>query len=685
MTNAEYRAFLESCNFRDPNAVSELVTASYTETRFNQSIAEKQISRPNSASNYFTGFLKTETWPDGQGQDYIREYATQPYIPITFSQFVRTMQICDPNLADECRIDYCDIPEGGRGTLPPIQMYKGGWKTRRDCIANIRHIKDFWYWAKKSVEAMALVDEFTINSFSVLSMLRTLGHKLVLQGELDGNGNLIPIANNNPRNPFRAFAYNYAQELFPRPTNLEHIMPLTSDILEILARHWAQFPEGNHVAIGERGQYIYEFWYPDDWYQSEAIRNPDYMEKLKVMMPSKLFAGYSLNPTGREVIGNWAMRSMPWLPRFAESTEGGLIMVDTHENVPIDVGFEPIGSRNFENAPFGLAVSPSPNQGTLLKRPPLTKSGAGIPIVPITGDGTWRIRNEYDKDCNPEQNMPYFSKRFEMGYMANMPQGMGIIFRRRVHRLQPINNCDLAPLFSVAPNTLDCALTTVGCEDNKRRVSDVVTEESSFQYVECSSGACGTDNVTPYLYWLKVEPRGMDNRNLVDCDCGDTVMLAVHDDEGVFLRTITGVIKDTRTNWPRRTLIVETATALAANECIKGIACSDGSILQGFAVDVWASGDDIAFMLESPLLCGSGTGNDAVQIRYYDADGVVIDVIAGTIESQDPSRNEYVISSADPAFTLADINAAMNAGRVGVSCNEGSGTVSSSSSSSSGD
>jgi hypothetical protein len=689
MTNAQYKAALKACNFRDPDAVSKLVTSSHTNVRFNKKVIEKQIKKPEGASNYFTGFFGTEEWPDGQGQTYEREFYADVYIPVTFSHFVKTMQVCDPNLANECDTDYCEIPEGGRGTLPPISMYKTGFKTPRDCIANIRHIDNFWYWAKKTIAAREKVDETIINLFSTFAVLRTLGHKVILQAEKDANGNLVPIANNNPRNPFGMFAYNYMQELFPKPRDLENIVPLTTDILDILARHWTQFPENNHVAVGNRGQLIFEFWYPDDWYQTEAIHNPDYMEKLKVTMPANLFAGYSLNPNSREVIGNWAMRSMPWLPRFAESTEGGLIMVDTHEAIDIEIGQEWVGTRNFLNAPFGLAVSPSPNQGTLLKRPALTQSGAGFPIMPITGDGQWKIRNDYDKECNADLNKPYSQKRFEMGFMMNSPEGIGIIFRRRIFRLRPLNNCDLAPLFAVTPNTVQCPLTTVGCEDNKRRASDVIHEQGSFTWVTCSSGVCGQSDTAPFLYWLKTErnPGDKPDRNFLGCECGDPVVLQIHevDEDGnsVPVRHIDGILKETRHRWPDDVYYVETQEELAEGECIKGIACSDGTNLQGNVVDCYDSEvpgfEDLVgvmFMTDSPISCEVGAN---MRVHYRDSQGNTLGIVTGTLAEVDHSRNSYRVTSATPNFACEMFDGQAS---VHISC-YGGGTSNSTSSSSS--
>lgn len=686
MTNAEYKAALVACDFRDPNQVSELVTSQHTNVKFNEKVDERLLANPAGGCNYFTGFFGTETWEDGQGQDLRREFYTDPYIPLTFSHFVKTMEVCDPNLANECDTQYCDVPEGGRGTLPPISMFKWGLKTPRDCIANIRHIKDFWYWASKIIRGRELMDEAVINLFYTFAAIRTLGHKVLLQGERDANGNLNPISNSNARNPFRGFAYNYMEELFPKPTNLADVMPLTTDILDIVARHWTQFPKNNHVATGARGELIWEFWYPDDWYQSEAIHNPDYMEKLKVMMPSNLFAGYSQAPNGREVIGNWAMKSMPWLPRFTEATTGGLVMVDTHENVPIEVGSEAVGARNFENAPFGLAMSPSPNQGSILTRPDLTQSGAGFPIQAITGSGDWQIRNDFERGCNDDMNKPYSQKRYEMGFAMKDPDAsMGVLFRRRVFRLKPINDCDLAPIFAVEPNTVDCPLTPVGSSDNKFRASDSITEQGDSQRVLCTSVACGNTGESPYLFWVSVAHVAQSvGFNSIGCDCGSTLTLFVHDADGVYDRQVTGVLKSTKFKNPYEQYLVETTEALAEGESIKGLVCTDSTPQQANVINCWDETDqgyetldgDIQVTVDSPIDCEVG---DAVLVSYYDADGLVLGTVAGTLVTAEHAVFEYqVTSGSELSCTQYETQASM-----GISCAGASGSSSSSSSNSS--
>jgi len=548
-------------------------------------------------------------------------------------------------------------------------FFKWGFETQPDCIANIRHIRQFQYWAAKVIRGRELIDEQVMNMFYTMAGIQTSGNKITMQGFRDTDGLLKLMPSADPRNPLRGGLFNYMEERFPSPTNLNNIVPLTVDSLEGIARYWAQFPKNNEVARGPRGESIYEFWYPDDWYQAEAIRNPDYMDKLKLLMPNKLFSGTTLAPGDREVIGNWAAKVMPWLPRYAPTSDGRIVAVDTHVGVDIEVGKEYVGSIDFENAPFGLAVIASGKQGTILTRPPLTQSGAGFPIQPITGDGPWIIRNEYDKVCNKDRNKPWSQKDYEMGVRMDDPAAsMSFLFRRRIFPMRPINECDLAPIFNVDSNEVDCTLTVIGCQDNKRRVSDDITQNPDApMYVTCAAQACGDDNSSPYHYMIKVDRRSnQPGYNSLGCTCGAAVKLYVYDEDGVFVKEIDGVYMSDSMSFPYARYFIETTVKLAAGECIKGIKCADSTRLQGNVNEAWDGGEGVVeFLLDDSIVCGEG---DDVKVTYYDADGNVLGVIAGEIVDYDPTRFYYKISSVNPAFQAE--NAYTGQASIGVSCNQ---------------
>jgi len=661
ITEEEFQDILENCNWKDNGEVSKLVTASYTNVKFNEQVIEKHVLNPVGAMNYFEGFFGTDIWPDGQGTDEIREFATDPYIPYSYEHFIRRMQICDPSLANECDMDYCQIPEGGRGTLPGIEMYAWGFQTQRDCIKNIRSIRDFQYWAGRVIAAREAVDNQVMNMFYSLAAIRTAGHKVVLQGKRDENGRLVPIASSNPRNALRAFSYNYMEKLFPAVTNPNDIMPLSLSVLDRLARTWTNMGGigcPKPVATGDRGQFVWEIWYGDDFYGEHYYNNADYFEKIKMTMPAKMFAGYSLFDTQtREVLGNWVAKPVYNLPRFTESTEGGIIPVDSHENVPIEVGYEPVMSEDWENAAFGLFLIPSAKQGSILKRPILTKSGQGIPIMP-TGDGQWRIRNDFDKACNYHRNKPYSEKDYEMGFRMDNPDGgYAGIYRRRVFRIDPANECNLAPIIPKAPTDLQCDIVTIGCGDNKKRHQASITQTDFSKAVLCTAIPCGTpgDNAAPYLYRVKIEREGNKvNFDSLGCVCGSTITILINDGNGAFARQQDAVLKDNSLAYPYGYYWIELTTKLADGECIKGIICQDDTPDLGNVVDGWDNTmegfEDIAdatvrFLLDSALECDDG---DDVVIRYYDENNTLLDTVNGTISIADPAHYLYDITSAEP-------------------------------------
>lgn len=669
MTNQEFQAVLEACNWRSPEAVSKLVTSSYTNVKFNDKVDERIIADELGAYNYFGGLFGKDVWPDGQGMDEIREYYVDPHIPFSFSYFVRQMEICDPNLADECRRDRCQVPEGGRGTLPPFRFFKWGFETPRDCIANIRSIHNFRYWAMKIIRGRELIDQQVMNMFYTMAGIYTAGHKIVMQGVRDANGNLILAPNSNPRNPLRGGLYNFMEEKFPQPTNLNDLLPLTLDTLEPAARYWSYTNSSYRTATGPRGEAIYEIWTPDDWFRQEQLKNPDRVKQTSMLMPNKLFPGWVLQPDGqREVVENWAAKVMPWLPRFAPTADGRIIPVDNKVGVDIEVGKEYLFSNEFDNAPIGIAVVVSGKQGTILSRPALTTSGAGFPIQPITGDSPWRIRNDYDKECNPDLNMPYSQKDYEMGFRMDDPNAAtAFLYRRSVFNMRPVNDCDLAPIFTVSDPDVACPITTIGCQVTKIRENNSIVDPGVYKPVECTAAACGNTGSSPYYYNIKIQRKANQPEfNSLQCECGSNVKLFVHDDEGEFLREQIGTVHSTFQGFPYARYMISTTTALAEGECIRGIACDDDTPLQGNVIDAYDLEDgDVTVILSSYIACDN-VGDD-VQVRYYDASGAVLGTIAAEIVSFEPTTATYVLTSTNPSFKA---DAYENQASIGVSCNQ---------------
>ena len=123
LTDAQFAARLSSCNWKDAKSVSDIVSATHTNVKFNEIILKKQME-VDGAATMFQNFFGTRNWGDGQGMDEVREYSTPPYIPISFQYFIEKLAPCKDGNRDDCDWDSCVIPEGGRGTLPGFQLFR---------------------------------------------------------------------------------------------------------------------------------------------------------------------------------------------------------------------------------------------------------------------------------------------------------------------------------------------------------------------------------------------------------------------------------------------------------------------------------------------------------------------------------------------------------------------------------
>jgi hypothetical protein len=646
ISDEDFASVLESCDFRDGKQVNDLIAKTYTPFKFNEQVAEKHFNKPDSAYNYFTGFYPTRVWEDGQGQDEYSELYYAPTIGYDFSRFIRTMQICDPNAANECNECFEELPDGARGVLPPMEMYKWGVKTPPQCIANMRHIRDFRSWGSRLLRGWRSVDEQIANMFFMFASIRLTGHKLVMQGVRDANGQIQAYPNTDPKNPFQGFAYNYQQPMFPSVVDADLIMPLEYQYLEVAARYWAHWNNDNHVAIGNRGQKVYEMWYPEDWYRDNVLKNPEFFEAIKEYMPAETMAGYSLMNTKREILGNWAIRQMPMLPRFAESTEGGLIPIDNFVTEQVEFGNRPVpAGRDWLNAPFLMMTMPSPKSGEILYRPDITTSIEGWPIKPIMGNGGWVIRNEYDKECNPQKNMPWSERRYEIGFKLRDPDAaMSAIFRSKVFRIAPSNECEWAPNARKVPATHNCA-SSLTCNDNQRHAPSVVTTIDDSAYVECSCQTCGDDTImrlklTREAYKKDYTP--------IDCECGDTLWALIGNSSGDVIRKESVTLIE-QMPWPNSLYWVQLSEALADGECIKGLKCKDSTPNVGRVLDCWddtmegmaSLNGDLKLLLDAPINCEAG---DNVLLKAYDSSDTLLTTVSATIVSENAGKDVYVVS-----------------------------------------
>lgn len=666
LTDAEFETRLQNCNWKDNAAVSDIVSQTVTNAMFNQVILEKQIEC-DGAARYFSNFFGTRLWEDGVGMDEIREYATPPYIPISFQYFIEKMKPCksNPQNVDECDWDTCVVPEGGRGTLPSFQLFEWGFETQRQCIANIRHIRDFMFWASRVIENRRRMDEQVMNMFFTLMAWKTAGHKVVMEYQKTvTSGNVAQYTawpNTDPRNPFRGFRYNYMEEFFPAVGDPQNIGPMSIGALEQLARTWTHNCNDYYVAEDPRGGKIWEFWFSEDWYREEAIHNLDYIEKIKLTMPEKLFAGYSLSSERpREVIGNFAMKTMPWLPRLNESSDGGLIPVDTHTGVDIEFGQEFMLDPDWQNAPFGMALIPSPKQGSIIRRSDLTTSPEGFPILPITSATNWRIRNDYDATCNKHLNKPYSEKHYEMGMQMDDPDAaIAIIHRFRKFRVSPENFCDLQPVTPVDPNTVCNDFLQVGCHRSNKRVHQASVTKTDFsKFANCTAASCSNGESAPFIYRVVI-PRAVleSGYNSLGCDCGSTVVIQIGDENGDIDRVQNATVLDTADVFPDGVVWISLDTDIDtdAGECIKGIICEDATPGVGTVVSCRETDDvpsnGVWYWLDSILNDSDGVAvSDNVTITYYDADGGVLGTAAGTIQEIDEAAYKYRVTSGESGF-----------------------------------
>jgi hypothetical protein len=611
--------------------------------------------------NYFSGLFPTRVWNDWKGTTELGRVYHSPYIPMDFSIFQRSMQICDPANANECHRDYAEIPRGGLTNLPEMEMYKAGFKTEPMCIANIRTSDQARQIAEMIVKERYAVDEQVMNTFFTMALIRMLGHKYVIEYQDDGAGSIEPVDSLNPYNPLQGFRFSYMQPLFPAAGNLENIMPLDLSFLDMYGGVLSRSRDQSFIARGPRGEPIYELWHPEDWYRQEVIDNPEYVEKTKYhinysALPGYRMAGGKEQGGMKEIVGNFSMRQNDSLPRFAESTEGGISVVQPFANVAVDSGNRALHNyREYDNAPFYMASIIGNGVGEILTRPAISTGIEGLPIQPITGNGEWLYRNDYDKDCNDDLNMPHFRKGYEMGFkMLNPDAGRGFIFRAKKFRMRPTQTCNLRPIFKIIPSKLSSDITTIGCNPNNNVMgNNIMDDNAGFRKVNCSSMVCGDSTST--IYKLTVRRENIDSINpdqnpLTGCVCGDTVTVFIGDEDGDTAKqrdaTILEYFRPNAVN-PNPILMVKLASSLSAGECIQSIGCKDATPTYGIVVhcndnsdDDTIEADNLRVVLDSPVPLNVG---GVAYLRYYDVDGVYItsSSIPVTIVSMNPDTMTY--------------------------------------------
>lgn len=656
MTQDDWLEKLESCG-QNPSddQIIDLIYADGPNALWTDTVHQKHLLQDYSVYRYLSTFFESNVWPDGVGATELGQTYHAAYIPFDMSIFQRSMEICDPSSQNECHTDYCEIPQGGLSSIPELEMYKAGFKTTPRCVANYRTSARAKRLAEMVIDERFQVDEQVMNAFYTMALIRMLGHKWVMEYKMDG-GQAVPVANNNPRNMMGGFQYNYLNPLFPQASNLNMVAPFSLDALERFGRGLTNSRNPNFVTRGPRGEPIFELWHTEDWYRTEILDNAEYIERCKYFMKSELLRGYTLEGGEQEVIGNFHMKVMPQLPKFTESTEGGLTVVQPLTQVAVDHGSQSIHNfAEWDNAPFLLTIAISNKIGEILSRPAITTGLEGLPIMPITGNGEWKYRNDYDKDCNEDLNMPHLRKRYEMGFrMKNPEAGWGFISRAKKFRFAPVNTCDMREIFKITPSKQDCSILTIGCNPKNDLASNNIMSPNTARKVLCSSESCGD----PTIYRLTIRKENQDSiapnqSPLGTCGCGDTVQLYLNDpatgDSIVAVGgTITGTIVEVfRPNnvAPNWSVLVKVGSAITGGKCIAAIACNEGSPEITIVGCNDTSEDEISVILSHPLPCVQSAGADA-NIEYFDADGDAIEDIDVTITSFDPLTNTYVFTAS---------------------------------------
>lgn len=666
MTKAEWQAAIDACGGdASQDTLVNLVFGDAPQALWNDVVNEMHVTRDN-LYNYLTGIFPTRVWKDWQGTTEMGKVYHPAFIPFDLSMFQRSMQICSPSSMNECKTDYCEVPEGGVSNLPELEMYRTGFKTKPFCMANIRTSAIARNVAMKIVNERFQVDEQIMDYFYTMAMLRMIGHKWTLEYESDGSGGIQPITSTNPYNMLQAFRYNYMNPLFPSAGNLENVMPFDFSVMDMFGRSLSTSRNPNFVSKGPRNEPIFEMWHTGDWYRQEVLENPEYIERNKYTTPMNLLPGYAMAGEGKmkEIVGNFSMREISALPKFTESTEGGLTVVQQKTNVAVDSGNRALHNyRQYDNAPFGLVVMLGKEVGEILSRPAITTGIEGKPIQPITGDGDWTYWNEYDKECNPEKNMPYFKKRFEMGFRPKNPDASwGFLHRTKKFRLRPVQTCNLNTIFKIQPDESSCAIVTVGCNPlNEPMSNNIMDDSAGLRKVMCDAKACGSDTI----YRLTIRRENIDSISpdqnpLQDCDCGDTIQVLIGDADGDTVKirnaTIIDYFRPSAVN-PNPVMIVNLASALTGAECIKGLSCKDATPTVATVIsctdseeDDTLDADQIRVIVDS-LVDGKNVGG-TMTITYYDEDAVSLGTVTADIISINSDTGAYVLEDTDLLCTM---------------------------------
>lgn len=564
-------AFLEevtNCDWQDPNSVSALITSRHTPQAFRNELersyygpgegsASAGALDPNNVLAFWSGMFGTEEFPNGQGVSLKREVYHVPMLKPSLARFKKLLQPTNFNDITRCNPCREELPTGGYSTMD-IELFHHNIRTLPFCVENIKYIRDWVNYMDMVVQDQKAFDTQIMHEFILAMVIRTAGNKILLESDHSGAG-----ASN--RNLLPEYPMSYRDHLFPNVEDPDNIEPFDLSTAEEL--HFELTERGNTGgAIGHTsyGSPVFQFITSTDWYRNNVLKNQEYAEKVKYTMPEALFRGFTLNSV--DTYNGISVKTMPWLPRFADSTTGGIAVVPYHTDEPVEIGVEAISNADYRYAPYEIIYQVSPNQMNLLSHSPPGQS-QGIAVDSVISDRPWYAWNEYDKECNPEKNMPFWKRDYASGVAPKKPDESTLILaRRQVFRKTPKNTCDVYDRRSVTPVTPECVLADCG---QQVALSESITSLDTVPTyaVVKRALACGD----PTLLLLEVEHRDK-LPEFVIAACGAEVTLNLSDGG-----SITGTIRDTSGVNPFRiyTIEIEGSDALDDGVCVVSIEVDD--------------------------------------------------------------------------------------------------------------
>ena len=641
LSQQQWLDYAENCDLASEDGNIRLLMSEHTPAIINPMINKRMGKERN--CQYFMNMFESAVQPDGQSFDEINHVYHPNYTPKSFSFLTKTQQPCDPLSTNACDRHYCEVPSGGKSSLPQGGFFSWGLKTKPYCLQNFRHLPRFMEWLGKESEDRARTSMTLLELFYLQVFFLTAGHKIVLEGKKQANGSYTPYPTSDPRNPLSGYKYNWMSQYFPAVDDPNNILPLDVSTLQRLARGWGENTNAAPIAFNGEGSGLYNLWIGDDWRTQEVDRFEDFAKLFMSIPNTQMLEGYRFEEGMKTAFSRFLIESRFNLPRFAvDEATGGIVMVQDMVGIDAEVGSEYIRNPQWMDAPFRLAVSPTRDQATILTRPPLAVHGNGAPIPVIPAFGGWKIKNEYDKVCNPDRLLPHWESWNEVGYRPKNPDGsLAIMYRARTFLNAPQNFCDLAPVFDVTTPAACDGFTNIGCE-NKRVMQNSVTALSVGQYdIRCAAVSCG-DNTTYRIKMERLEPLHAGSQ-AIPCECGSSITVLIADDEGV-VREQQATLTNTDWGYPYGEYYIDFAAPLAAGDCIRAVRCND-TVTPNLALvrNCLQVGTGVVKYAVDALMTGVEVGDDLI-IRFYDSNGTQLGTKTGEVTIINTNLYHYTVT-----------------------------------------